>query len=141
MTGKILLPTMLGMKAKDIGKRIQTLREEAGFTQASLAKEMGVSRESVSQWENGDTAPKRARMEKLAGLLKTTVNYLLFGDSEKYLTAKERKLLADWNTLSPELKERFAKRVDIIATALKETLPGELSFDTIPPRRRHSDPH
>ena len=141
VTGKNLLLTIPGMDAKAIGKRIQILRKKAGFTQTSLAAAMGVSRESISQWESGETTPKRARMEKLAVLLATTANNLLFGESEKYLTAKERKLLADWNTLSPELKERFAKRVNIIATALKETLPGEMSFDTIPPRRRHTDPH
>lgn len=141
MTGNVLLPTIFVMDAKAIGSRIQMQRVKAGFTQASLAEKMRVSRESVSQWESGETTPRRARMEKLAELLQTTAHYLLFGDAGKHLTAKEQKLLEDWNTLPSELKQDYAKRINIIATALKQTLPNEVSFDTIPPRRRHSDPH
>src|SRR4051812_15281944 len=38
------------------GKRLRELRERAGLTVAQLAEAAGVSRQAVSQWENGTRA-------------------------------------------------------------------------------------
>lgn len=53
----------------------------------TLAKGLGVSWQTVQQWEKpGGTAPKRTRLEKVAALLNTTTTYLITGqdDSKQY---------------------------------------------------------
>lgn len=44
-----------------------------------LAAAIGVTWQTVQQWENGKTAPKRKRLEDVAQMLNTTVDFLLTG--------------------------------------------------------------
>ncbi len=41
----------------DIADRIQTLRKMKGLSQEELAENTGVSRQAVSKWESGQSAP------------------------------------------------------------------------------------
>jgi transcriptional regulator with XRE-family HTH domain len=50
----------------DVGKRIRTLREAKGLSQADVEKRSGLSRSYVSRVENGYTAPTLSTLEKLA---------------------------------------------------------------------------
>jgi transcriptional regulator with XRE-family HTH domain len=63
-----------------MGQRIKTLREAKQLTQDELAKELGVTRASVSLWELDVTKNiKNRTMLALVRLLGTTQEYLLFG--------------------------------------------------------------
>ena len=42
----------------ELGKKIKSLREGRGMTQAELADKMGVSAQTISAWENGIRHPK-----------------------------------------------------------------------------------
>lgn len=71
----------------DIHSRIKKLREQREISMEALAKGLGVSWQTVQQWEKpGGTAPKRTRLEKVAALLNTTTMYLITGqdDSGQY---------------------------------------------------------
>lgn len=46
-------------------ERIKTLRLKRGYTQRSLANELGIHQTAVSQWENGRTAPDAAMLLQL----------------------------------------------------------------------------
>lgn len=67
----------------DIHARIKRLREAQSLSLEALAKKAGVSWQAAQQWEkpNG-TAPKRARLAKVAEALKTTAGYLMSGYSD-----------------------------------------------------------
>lgn len=66
----------------DIGKRITAARKAIGVNQAFIAKAVGVSRESVSKWESGHiTSISAENMSKLARVLNTSIDYLLYGNS------------------------------------------------------------
>ena len=43
------------MDTLKIGKYIQYLRKAAGMTQKELAEKLGISFQSVSKWETGDS--------------------------------------------------------------------------------------
>ncbi|MGI3044091.1 helix-turn-helix domain-containing protein [Shewanella algae] len=62
-----------------IGQRIKAAREKKGFSQEQLGDLVGVSFQSVQQWESGKTAPRTARLRKLATVLDTTPNWIQFG--------------------------------------------------------------
>lgn len=66
-----------------IGTRIATLRKTLGISQNQLAKEMGVSRQAVSKWENDQSAPDSINMIRLSDILKTDIEYLATGRMPK----------------------------------------------------------
>ena len=45
-----------------LGERITELRKACGLSQYQLAKEMEVSRQAVSKWENGQAVPDAGRI-------------------------------------------------------------------------------
>jgi transcriptional regulator with XRE-family HTH domain len=92
----------------DIHTRIKELRELKGISMQSLANAVGYkSWQTVQQWENGETAPKRSRLELVAKALDTTPTYLLMGsisppaapillsDKAEYIPAKRSSSLID----------------------------------------------
>lgn len=63
----------------DIGDRIQNLRKSKGMSQEELADCVGVSRQAVSKWESGQSAPDIEKIILLSDYFKTTTDYLLKG--------------------------------------------------------------
>lgn len=51
----------------------------SGMTQIELAKQLGVSNVSVSDWENGKRMPRTKRLKQIANVLHTTIA-ALFGE-------------------------------------------------------------
>lgn len=62
-----------------IGDRITELRTLCGLSQNQLAKLLEVSRQAVSKWETGQSAPDAMNMIRLAEILETDVDYLTTG--------------------------------------------------------------
>ena len=62
-----------------LGERIVELRTLCGLSQNQLAKAMEVSRQAVSKWETGQSAPDAMNMIRLAEVLETDVEYLTTG--------------------------------------------------------------
>ena len=53
----------------DIGKIIQRVRKDKGFTQKELAEKLGVSTGTVQQWELGVRYPRLIAMKRLESVL------------------------------------------------------------------------
>ncbi|MEQ8823801.1 MAG: LexA family transcriptional regulator [Filomicrobium sp.] len=54
----------------DLAELIKKSRENAGFSQEYLAEKMGVTRQTVSDWENRRGAPRRRRLAELEEILR-----------------------------------------------------------------------
>jgi transcriptional regulator with XRE-family HTH domain len=65
----------------NIHEKILDLRTRQNMSQQNLADAIGVSYQTVQQWENGKTAPSRKRLDAVAKALNTSAEYLLFGQS------------------------------------------------------------
>lgn len=52
-------------------------RQNAGLTQAGVAKELGVTDSAVCQWETGKTVPRLPMLQRLAALYGCSVDELL----------------------------------------------------------------
>ncbi len=65
------------LSAVGIGIRIRQARVARGWTQAQLAKALGVRRSSVVRWETGHCVPSRLGVPRLAQVLNQTPDWLL----------------------------------------------------------------
>ena len=70
-----------------IGEKIRAARKDAHITQIQLAKRMGVTKQTVSLYENGGANPTTKMLAKFAAGLKVPVG-LLVGDEEGQLTGQ-----------------------------------------------------
>ncbi len=80
-------------------ERIKQARLAKKLTQAELADMLGVTPQSVQQWESS-TEPRKSRLTALASILDTDVNWLLFGQALRKDTGQvppESK----WTTIAP----------------------------------------
>ncbi len=64
---------------RDIGKNIRALREKKGMTQEALAEALFVTRQTVSNYENGRSRPDLDMLVKIAQVLEADVNQVLYG--------------------------------------------------------------
>ena len=66
-----------------IGERIYKYLEEKGMSQEALADELGVSRQAVSKWENGQVYPETEKLIQLGRLFHVSIDYLLNEENEQ----------------------------------------------------------
>ena len=60
-----------------IGEHIYKLRKEKGFSQEELAEEINVSRQTISNWELGETLPNPEQVKLLANVFEVSCDFLL----------------------------------------------------------------
>lgn len=58
-------------------EKILYLRKKSGYSQEALAEKLGVSRQAVSKWENGDADPEIGKLKLLAELFQVSTDWLL----------------------------------------------------------------
>ena len=61
--------------------KIKTLREGKGWTQAELARRLGITRNGVNSWEQGLSMPSPACLVDLADVFSVSTDYLLGVDA------------------------------------------------------------
>jgi len=71
-----------------IGEKIKCLRRERELTQEILAEFLGVTAQSVSKWERGESCPDIAILPSIASFFKVTTDELLGVDDRE----NERKI-------------------------------------------------
>ena len=72
--------------------RIKQLREQAGYSQAQLAKRLDVTRSSVNAWEMGLSMPTTQYVVTLAKLFHVSADYLLgLTDEPRPLVQQEKE--------------------------------------------------
>lgn len=72
-----------------IGEKITHLRIVSGISQDELAKQLGVSRQSLSKWENDETQPQLDNIKQLCELFKISADELI---DDKIVIHRGKKL-------------------------------------------------
>lgn len=74
------------MKYKNMifAERLKTLRKERGLSQQLLGEKIGVSKATISKYENCINPPKLAHAKALADALSVSFNYLIGFSEYKY---------------------------------------------------------
>ena len=65
-----------------IGKNIRSLRTEKGMTQDQLAEAIHVTRQAVSNWENGKTEPDIDTLTRIAEIFEVSIERVLYGEKK-----------------------------------------------------------
>lgn len=64
----------------EIGKKLKDARTKSGFTQETVAEKIGVSRQTISNWENERSYPDIVSVIELSNLYSISLDDLLKGD-------------------------------------------------------------
>ena len=74
---------MANEKAREMGLKIKNARSNAHVTQAELAHRLGVTAQSISQYERGVKIPKIDTLEKIANALEIKISCFYNLESQK----------------------------------------------------------
>lgn len=67
----------------EFSEKLIRLRRSAGLSQAELAEQLGVTRQSVSKWESGTAMPELSKLVALSDRFRVSVDYLVKEKSEE----------------------------------------------------------
>ena len=67
------------MTEQTFGRRLQTLRAAAGFSQEQLAERLDVARQTISKWELGISTPELSKLVELSELFGVSLDQLARG--------------------------------------------------------------
>lgn len=91
----------------EIGSKLKEARTKTEFTQEQVAEEIGVSRQTISNWENGKSYPDIVSVIRLSDLYDVSLDYLLKGKEDTPMTNYIEYLEESTNTVKS--KQRFSK--------------------------------
>lgn len=68
-----------------LNQRIRLLRQARNMSQVELASRLGVTKQSVSNWENDNIQPSIEMLTKLAAFFSVSTDYMLGIEDAEYL--------------------------------------------------------
>ncbi|MAC82194.1 MAG: transcriptional regulator [Rhodobacteraceae bacterium] len=71
-----------GPDSATFGDRLAGAREQAGMSQAQLARRLGVKKGTIVAWEDDHSDPRANKLQMLAGLLNVSMVWLLTGEGD-----------------------------------------------------------
>ena len=72
----------------EIGNKILELRKKNNLSQEALAEKIGVTRQTISKWELGETAPDIKQAKELSKVFNVSLDELTDNDIKNVLEAK-----------------------------------------------------
>lgn len=100
-----------------LAERIQEQRKRCGMSQEKLAELVGVSRQAVTKWEAGQSAPSTENLFRLAEIFGVTVDLLLESDGGGQSSAEQVYYLYKLEE-EKKMAERQARRKKNLRAAL-----------------------
>ena len=92
-----------------IAEKLYLCRKARGYSQEAMAETLGVSRQTVSKWETGETLPEIGKLRPLAEAFGVTTDWLL-NDDEGYPYAPPSAEAASVQALPTREKKSFFSR-------------------------------
>lgn len=112
----------VAVNQKDLAHKLRQAREKLGLSQEEVAQALGVSRESLAQWERGERLPPALHLQRLAWLYGLEEKSLFEGGEVRYRDGLS-VLLPEGVSLSAKARlelQRWLEFLDAYAEFLKE---------------------
>ena len=71
-----------------LGNKIFELRKKTGLSQEDLGEKIGVTRQTISNWELGETSPNPEQLKLLSKSLNVSIDDLLDNDVQNLIVEK-----------------------------------------------------
>ena len=107
----------------NLGESLLNARKSKGLTQEAAAEKLGVSRQTVSKWETGETLPDIRQSKRLAALYGVTLDELIDFDAgvreiQEVIerTTEETSAKIDWTKMWSRqypILARYREEVDV----------------------------
>lgn len=96
-----------------IRKNLKYYLEHSPYTQAEIARTLGVSKTSVTKWMKGDNSPNIELLEPLCKLLNINITDVFEEHPEagETLAQDEQQLVTDYRSFNDEGKEKVREYV------------------------------
>lgn len=118
MPGKARYPVPID--AKDIGKRLCSLRKSRGMTQTELAEQLGLTQALVSDYERGKLRLHGALIVAFARVLKVSADEMLgLGHTSPHPAVKEQRFIRRLHKIEKLSKREKQMLLGTIDTFLK----------------------
>lgn len=86
----------------EIGKRLETLRKNKGFSQGEAAAEIGISQQNLSRYESAAVEPPAGALLAMAIFYAVSVDYLLTGQRVVAAPISQVSSVPEW--LQPHMQ-------------------------------------
>ncbi len=99
----------------NLSKKVFELRKAHGLSQEQLAEKLGVSRQSISKWESGESIPELERLVEMGKVFNVTTDYLLKESDVDELTIRTEMLEKQHQSLLSETRKAETRRYRILS--------------------------
>ena len=107
----------MDIQTYSVADSIRREREKRGWSQAELARRIGVSQPMVNIYEHGKNKPKMQTLEKMAAAFGVSVPELLTGEKQSGLKYDEVVLIANYRKLNDEGKAALSKQAAVMVAS------------------------
>ena len=121
-----------------LSDQIRKYRKEKGLSQDELAEKLGVSRQSISLWENGQTQPTIENILALARIFNVSTDAIL-GNTEEVKSQAEEAATEEVVLGASEGKRRSGMWIIIAGVAAVVILVGDRKTALRNPGRERHD--
>jgi transcriptional regulator with XRE-family HTH domain len=112
-----------------VGTQIQKLRKENNWNQSQLAEKIGVSLTQLQRYENKGVQPPADILKKLADAFNTSIDFLVYGDSEQKAqqSIKDNELLSQFKAVEQLNSKDKSTIKDIIDAFIKRSKLNQIA--------------
>jgi transcriptional regulator with XRE-family HTH domain len=101
----------------EVGRRIAMLRHRLGLSQVAFARQAGISRNALVEYERGRRVPKSANLEQIAKTGESSVDWLLNGRIPRARAREDPEWEAALRALRAAWRDPTRRRLVIVMLA------------------------
>ncbi|TPR21472.1 XRE family transcriptional regulator [Apilactobacillus timberlakei] len=103
-----------------IGNQINKLRKKMGWSQPQLGEKLNVSRQTISNWENGVKTPRMGALQQLSDLFHVSIGYITDGNEEHESQKDIAQMIDDGDYMTFQGKELTDEDKELLKRLLRK---------------------
>lgn len=104
---------------ENLGDKIKQIRVSRGFTQQDIARDLGVARNTISQWENNERNMSAEQLIRYAQLVKVPLDFFSDKPSDEHFFSLMQELTVFFSSEDIDSKDKDTAYQDIMRLYLK----------------------